>query len=139
MNRQIKFRGKSKKTGKWLYGCVADIKYTNFVGVYEKKVIFGNLNIFHTDNFVFVIDDCEVIPETIGQFTGFCDSKGKEIYDDDIVKWEDSDNNVRTNTVVWRNGGFVLCNSCYTVCSYMGYNLEVIGNIHDTPELLNDK
>ena len=85
----------------------------------------------------------EVVPETIGQFTGLTDKNGTRIFEDDIVKVTDD------------NGSTMLC-SCGIgcVCFYDGswyiegevndglydvdkiYYIEKIGNIHDNPELL---
>lgn len=73
--------------------------------------------------------------ETIGQFTGVLDRNKKEVYEGDIVTWVCSDGETRKDVVRWINGGLCLCNSQYTVGSY--YGLEVVGNIHDNPELIN--
>lgn len=70
MNSIIKFRGKRIKDGKWIFGNLADYSMNVFNTAIEKKVIFSNIVSFATDNFGFVVDDCAVAPDTIGQFTG---------------------------------------------------------------------
>jgi len=60
--REIKFRGKAKDTGKWIYGDLIHKHGQVFIRSYNK-------------NGIQVIS---VIPETVGQFTGFYDIKDKK-------------------------------------------------------------
>lgn len=136
MKREIKFRGKSKKTRKWLYGYLGECKFSILDYTYTDKVIFDNVLSFNTDNSSYVVKDLSVEEDTIGQFTGLYDKNGTDIYEGDIVRNESC-----KGVVSYRNGAFVLDlgNSCG--CVYLLYldSLLVVGNIYDNPELLKTK
>lgn len=120
MNRTIKFRGFNRKDNKWFY---------------------GNLSQF--DGGDCAINDITVDPDTVGQFTGMLDKNGKEIYEGDIL----SDGEVKYE--VWYSedrAGFIaeMRDPQNDLVDYLGgYDTErmmtVIGNLHDDPELLNEK
>ncbi len=82
----------------------------------------------------------EVNPETIGQFTGLYDKNGKKIFEGDIVRvlggiYEQGFYEINETTIVKdiiKDGYEIM-----TVISQLGKNcIEIIGNIHDNPELL---
>ncbi len=121
----IKFRGKSKKTGEWLYG---DLEYN------RKKDI---ARIHSYDDEGEYIGQQEVDKETIGQFTGLYDESGKAVYEGDLLSGYG--NNVIE--VVWLDAGFCDCNS-NTIVSLRELDVEdqkVIGNIYDNKELLTQE
>lgn len=129
--REIKFRGKSRKTGEWFYGNLFD------------KDSRGNTHISTTRKGCMDVD-----PDTVGQFTGLHDKNGKEIYEGDIVRFDDTPYDVYARAY---GGEVVMCRGCWSVKTlfyghYMYPNLFkddfadrktlLLGNIHDNPELL---
>lgn len=134
MNREIKFRGKDiENENGWRYGSLV---------VYPD----GNCVIVEFDK-----DENElsydVYPETVGQFTGLYDKNGKEIYEGDIGKTKEygkflGDKNFSGYDhfeVLLENGGFRLENEKRIFNLTNNSHIEVVGNIHDNPELLKEK
>ena len=126
MNRTIKFRGKSIFSGEWLYGCLVNMEHNRFS-------ILPEINKMPRCK---CIADYEIHNTTIGQFTGMKDKNGKEIYEGDILRTSISKNGI--GFVRWNieNASFVvqMKNSAQWYNLWRGY--EVIGSIHDNPELL---
>jgi len=131
--RTIKFRGKAH--GRWIYG---GLVYSDNI----EPAIY-----FEVGNKVYKrIDWAYVDPATVGQFTGMLDKNGKEIYEGDIIKIVEKfdDENVYTSNgvVCFEEGIYEVQNGKHF--AYLGWlmhndditKLEVIGNIHDNPELL---
>lgn len=135
--REIKFRGKRLDNSEWVYGdLLKPFKSQFYVLDYSK---------FDYDCFEHigeVAEQFEVVPETVGQFTGLLDKNGKEIYEGDIVRerW----NNY---TPIYQNAIYMAYNVDKINDPYVStqFNViwrnccEVIGNIHDNPELLEVK
>ena len=83
-----------------------------------------------------------VLPETLTQFTGLYDKKGREIYEGDIIRnvkgqKKDASGNfvedVEILAVEFKHAAFNV--SCYALIN----DLEIIGNIFDNPELMESK
>lgn len=127
--REILFRGKRVDNEEWVEGIYYPVKYSGFsipggIDYYIITCFSGGGK-----------SQIQVIPETVGQFTGLTDKNGAKIFEGDIIKhpkrlfevffddelagfypFYDADNGY---------GWGVFCNE-----------REVIDNIHDAPELL---
>lgn len=125
--RTIKFRGKSLKDGEWFFG-----------NLFVKDTI-GHTHISTPKRGCLIID-----PNTVGQFTGLHDKNGDEIYEGDILRFGNSPSDVCE--VEWDESVAAFCIRFYfernlgsrplgewVICER---SVEIIGNIHDNPELL---
>jgi uncharacterized phage protein (TIGR01671 family) len=127
--REILFRGQHPYTGKWYYGKLTEIK---------KK--YGHIEVgFYLSNgagmpFAFLVSG-----RTIGQYTGLKDNNGVKIFEDDIIRYGDfgrmPEPDISIDKVRWINGCFRF-NEGY-IDFILDMDVEVIGNIHDNPELLS--
>lgn len=119
--------GELQKKSKWRYGYV-DYGYFKDCGM----MLFFE----HTGNAVY-----SVIPETVGQFTGLTDKNGTKIFEGDLCL---CDRNIAPNidkqvfTIYFDTELGCWCGKCWS-SDILGEDFsmcEVIGNIHDNPELL---
>lgn len=135
--REILFRGIRKDNGEWVEGFYArlyDCKKN-----YSHRIYTGYAK---TDCGDFYPDFFEVIPETVGQYTGLTDRNGKKIFEGDIVAgavyWLERPKNglvaFRDGSfgLIWHRGDVEQFNPFTSMCNI---EYEVIGNIHDNEEL----
>lgn len=131
--REILFRGKRPATGEWVEGCLLSC---DTIGYGTKTYIIPkeHMSVWLSKSLTYV---CEVTPYTVGQYTGFKDKTGKMVFEGDIVKCEmlyDNGQYPKYVTivlpVVYADGSFKPLAKCEPG------SIEVIGNIHNNPELL---
>ncbi len=76
------------------------------------------------------------------QFTGLTDKNGNKIFEGDVIHVDDYDEGWNS-TVEFNGGAFAVDvegkDYDYTAIGWLEYEVEVIGNIHDNPELLEAK
>lgn len=139
MKREILFRGKEIKTGKWIEGDLLRMGGHSFIFPDPAPKGFNQY---------------EVDPETVGQFTGVKDKNGKRIFEGDVIECLDSFDDPIRHRVEFRpeKGYFALFlikggdpwaikvgnpDVGYICQSDIDrWSKYIVGNIHDNPELL---
>lgn len=132
MNRIIKFRAWNKKDKKMIYS-------SNFAydSMFWMSVEIDSLMPKEDEHFVM-------------QFTGLTDKNGKEIYESDLVEWEDKILEVKIGGYMGVRNGESYNEAGYGVygsdkdeknvvgigCFDQDKSVEVIGNIYENPELV---
>ena len=132
--REVIFRGKRTDNGEWVYGYYTKARY--FLNKKEMHIIFEpDVEAFPHCEFTGYE---EVFSETVGQYTGLTDKNGMRIFEGDIVSLVKHDSLIYK--VVYVPCRYELVNSkgvnCFVLDIYKSENIEVIGNIHDNPEIL---
>ena len=137
--RTIKFRGKRVDTKEWVYGYFGILSDHQPI---NNKVRHYILIEYYGDWGFRDFEAVEVIPETVGQFTGLTDKNGKEIYEGDIVNVTLKDCYSELFTVVFVDSqarfSFLDKDGIQWIVSSQN-DMKVIGNIHDNPEMLEAK
>lgn len=122
--RVIKFRGKRVDNKQLVYGYLFEDIKPKYKFSYIIKASFVPALTMPSSNFI------EVIPETVGQYTGLTDKNGVEIYEGDICTHRNN-----TATIVFWEGAFIFNQHYIHDNALTNFaccrTFEIIGNIHD--------
>lgn len=150
--RDITYRAKKAYNGEWVEGNLVwtknwkDAPYECFIISHLAYLEYGEFD-----------DLYKVTPETVGQYVGLTDKNGKKIFEGDIVRFGKN-----IYQIIFSVGSFALYDEqgemiskigghndhCYSFmdlyieCCWedgWAYDVEIIGNVHDNPELLEVK
>ena len=135
--REILFRGKRLDNGEWIEGYFVKFEWREIPEIYTGW------------NCYTLTPECHGIePSTVGQYTGLTDKNGRKIFEGDIIKivpYYDYSDDYSISKVYSYNGVFCVdyhgddfdSKALGFLEDYLPYgDFEVIGNIHDNPELL---
>lgn len=140
--REHLYRGKRVDNGEWVYGYFLETHKPTY-----KAFIIKSIDIDVNNCGMTILDSViyEVIPETVCKCTNLPDKNDKLIFEDDIVKTKEygkvigysNVNDYDVFKIVYAPTFFRLENKDreFLLGEYSKH-LEVIGNIHDNPELL---
>ena len=140
--REIKFRGKRKDNGEWVYGGFTQTPEATFIIDYSVIVQKAK------GGYPTVYDVVEVIPETVGQSLGFRVKNEMEIFEGDVVNIENYEGGFTKWLIDWRELSWQRielpwdsenepANAYEIGGDWKQY--EIIGNIHQNPELMEQE
>lgn len=137
--RNILFRGKRLDNGEWMYGDLIENQGRFFI--YHAT---SETTIECNDDRRIIVAAVEVDPDTVGQYTGLKDRYGDRIWEGDIIHTKQyGKDEYGLNHCGYDIFSVRFINSSFRIESnnrwfYLtdGHHIEVIGNIHDNPDLL---
>lgn len=130
--KEVLFRGRRADNSEWIEG------YFCYYGWTDKKKPY----IIH--DYASALYAIEIIPETVGQYTGLDDRNGRKIFEGDIIKVYHNGEVLNVSYVYFDNGEYrcELISGCSTDYSeslsgqHEECGLEVIGDIYDDSDLM---
>ena len=132
--REILFRGQQRKKGEkvrldgspveslWFYGNGVLQSRGQFAIIYQTEPVFSKHSVYS---------------DTLGQYTGVTDKSGVKVFEGDILRDDDAEEN---GVVIFEEGEFCVMfgNVVTHGIADIAYSCYVRGNIHDNPELLKE-
>lgn len=148
MNEHALFRGRDPETHIWYFGSYLVHDERSFC--FSEEAAAHPENTKHLIAFDQITDwglpnrfmQADVDPATVGQFVRMRDKHKKRIFEGDIVRVHDTLPGISdewrdfTGVVEYRDNAFVIVSDPFTHYRWIDYEIEVIGNIHDNPDLL---
>lgn len=140
--RKFLFRGKTVgANSKFVYGNLIYVE--GYCCILERKEDLHPMDEPYLDGEIGWIDGkaTPVRPETVGQFTGLHDKNGRKIFEGDVLKGHNSLHEDRLiHRVVYETNGFYYMDEDDVTWHPDNINnVEIIGNIHDNPELMEEE
>ena len=154
MKREIRFRGKAIDNGKWVEGYI----YQEIPETYTTYIMPSDLyngyeyevpDLYGDDMYRLQFEKYyEVIPESVGQYTGLKDNNGQEIYEGDIIVWSGTLDGCIFNHVcevifdLYEWCGWVIYSSKQRWAVPFGEHgcnpneVNIVGNVYENKELL---
>lgn len=135
--REIKFKGKRKDTDEWVYGFLVNTKNKSFMIC---NVVEGPIKLDSGEDLEITNNLFEVIPESVGQFTGLRDDDNSELYVGDIIEHKAPGRGLPYTGEIFFNEGNYQMNADpikWSLPIHVG-SVKIIGNISNNPKLMED-
>lgn len=135
LNREIRFRGKRVNCDEWVYG----VPVKHFRKTYILEMTDFEEDRVYSDIPTKEMWSHEVIPVTVGQYTGLKDSNGVGIFEGDMLLQKDDEFGDIYSEVIYTDGSFMVLERGYApelLLDEVRRDVVVTGNIYENPELL---
>jgi uncharacterized phage protein (TIGR01671 family) len=129
MERENLYRGQKINSKEWVEGSLI-VDYANRYFIFETSSFLDFNQYYISEYFI------EVIPETVGEYTGLTDKNGEKIFEGDIVRTERIGNKRDVISQIQYVGSCFQIKFYWDLSKYASTSI-VIGNVTDNPELLN--
>ena len=148
MNREIRYRGQRVDNGEWIYGFLFELNADG------SSVLCIGTEPLSANDYSEIYSSCygEVIPETVGQYTGECiPDTTEKVYEHDIIEQSyisklNDKRVVKKYLIAFEKGHYIakcIGHSPYgdtllhfMLANYKYFDTKIIGNKTDNPELL---
>ena len=144
MDREILFRGKRLDDGRWEEGYCFDDGLVDSKRMFVGDIVITDYAGSAADRWVIGLDFYEVDPSTVGQYTGLTDRNGKRIFEGDILRYTNGDGEQTLYHAYWDYHRWLVQSrelfqtDADDLDEGFCEDAEIIGNIHDNPELVEN-
>ena len=137
MIREIEFRGKRIDNGEWTFGyfyCHKGLD-KHYILPIDETSFYNGIPIVPRS-----FSNCAINKETLGQYTGLKDKNGTKIFEGDLLYYRNSNHDEEDGAMelIFEDGSFMISGDILIPLHEIhSWELEVVGNIYDNPELVN--